>query len=269
MNRPRLSVVLPVYNENETIAEVIEAVLGQKLEGVDLELIVVESNSTDGTRAVVQSYRTDARVRVVLQDAPAGKGNAVREGLRCARGDIILIQDGDLEYKVEDYPSLLAPIIRGHADFVLGCRHVPGRPMREFDGNRATSKVLNAAHWFFTGLFNVAFRSHLADPFTMYKVFRAECIEGLPLVANRFDFDWEIVAKLVRRGYVPVEVPVSYTSRGFDKGKKVRLVRDPLTWFVAVVRFRLCEVPPRPVAVLPRSERMGKSVRLETKAEGA
>lgn len=235
----RLSVVLPAYNEATTVAQIIDQVLALQMPGVDLELIIVESNSTDGTREVVTGYRDHPQVRLILQDRPSGKGNAVRAGLGLVTGQIVLIQDADLEYRVEEYPKVLAPILAGDSNFVLGCRHAPGKPMRHFEEARHKSVAMNAAHWAFTGMFNVAYGTRLRDPFTMYKVFRAHCIEGVPFYADRFDFDWELVAKLVRRGHRPVEVPITYTSRGFESGKKVRFFRDPLTWMVALLRFRI------------------------------
>jgi glycosyltransferase involved in cell wall biosynthesis len=241
-----LSVVLPVYNEAPTVAEVIDHVLKLDLDGRQLELIVVESNSSDGTRDIVLGYESRPEVRVILQNAPRGKGHAVRAGLAAATGDVALIQDGDLEYSVEDYSTLLGPIEAGIASFVLGSRHVRGQPMRHFEESRITSSLLNLAHWLFAGLFDLVYLVPLRDPFTMYKVFRLECLEGLELVCDRFDFDWELVAKLVRRGHVPVEIPVSYESRDFKSGKKVRLIRDPLTWLIALVRFRVVPVTPQP-----------------------
>ncbi len=234
-----LSVILPVYNEEATIAEVIDRVLDVDLPGgMGLELIIVESNSTDQTRRRVLEYSSEPRVTIVLQDGPKGKGYAVREGLRHVTGDVILIQDGDLEYQIEEYPMLIAPILSGKADFVLGSRHVPGQRMRTLTGAKLISWAMNMAHTAFTWLFNLIYRTKLRDPFTMFKVFRAECVEGVDFVANRFDFDFELVAKIVRRGYQPLEVPVGYTARGFDHGKKVRFFRDPLTWIIALVRFR-------------------------------
>jgi glycosyltransferase involved in cell wall biosynthesis len=237
---------MPVFNEAATVGNVIDEVLKVDLAGRRLELIVVESNSTDGTRELVAEYTNQPGVRLILQDEPRGKGNAVRAGLAAATGDVILIQDGDLEYSVDDYPQLLSPIEEGRTTFVLGSRHVAGRPMRHFQESRLTSVALNAAHWVFTGLFDLFYLVPLRDPFTMYKVFRRECINDLKLVSDRFDFDWEIVAKLVRRGHIPLEVPVSYESRDFKNGKKVRLIRDPLTWFVALVRFRVVAITPQP-----------------------
>lgn len=242
-----VSVVMAVYNEARTVGEVIDQVLKVDLGGRLIELVIIESNSTDGTREIVQSYERHPNVRVIYQDRPLGKGFAVRAGLAAAVGDVILIQDGDLEYSVDDYPALLEPIEQGRASFVLGSRHVRGKPMRHFVEARRTSVMLNAAHWLFTGLFDVTYRVALRDPFTMYKVFRRECIDGLTFHSNRFDFDWELVAKLIRRGHVPIEVPVTYDSRDFASGKKVRLFRDPVTWVVACLKFRVVPVEPQPL----------------------
>lgn len=255
----RLSVVLAVYNEAATVATIIEQVLALELVGVDLELIIVESNSSDGTREVVEGYAAHPRVRIVWQDRPLGKGHAVRRGLAEVTGDIVLIQDADLEYRVSEYPLVLEPLLAGRASFVLGSRHARGRPMRHFQEARHASVVMNLAHWGFTTAFNVVYRTHLRDPFTMFKVFRTEAIVGVPFRANRFDFDWELAAKLVRLGHIPVEVPISYESRGFGEGKKVRFFRDPLTWLVALILFRFSPLhsspgdPHIPVARLPQS----------------
>jgi len=133
--------------------------------------------------------------------------------------------------------------MRGHVDFTLGCRHSPGKPLRVMDGMRKVAVVMNAAHWAFTCLFNITYGTNLRDPFTMYKVFRTECIEGVEFVADRFDFDWELAGKLVRLGYTPLEIPVAYSSRAFGGGKKVRFFRDPPTWIAACLRFRFCPLP--------------------------
>jgi glycosyltransferase involved in cell wall biosynthesis len=234
----RISVVLPAYNEASTVGVIIEKVLALELPDVEIELIIVESNSTDGSREIVQRYAGRPGVKVILQDAPRGKGAAVREGFDHATGDIVLIQDGDLEYRVEEYPIVLAPLLAGDADFVLGCRWAPGKAMRVFPEARTKSLVMNRAHLVFTAMFNVVYRTRLRDPFTMYKVFRRSCIDGVAFQSNRFDFDWELVAKLVRLGHIPVEVSITYEARGFDHGKKVRFFRDPLTWMVALARFR-------------------------------
>lgn len=235
----RLSIVMPMFNELATAQEAIRRVLKVDIGDVERELIIVESNSTDGTREIVESFRGEPGVTIVLEDRPSGKGHAVRTGLRCVTGDVILIQDGDLEYDVDDYPSLLQPLADGRAAFVLGTRHVKGKPMRDFTEANALSRVLNAAHWIFATMINVLYGTHMTDPFTMYKVFRTECTDGLRFSANRFDFDWELVTKLIRAGFEPLEVPVEYHSRDFQHGKKVRMFRDPLTWMAALVRYRI------------------------------
>jgi hypothetical protein len=125
--------------------------------------------------------------------------------------------------------------------FVLGSRHSGGQSwaMRRFEDNPAASSVLNFGHLFFAGLLNVMYGQRLRDPFTMYKVFWRDCLDGLHFESNRFDFDFEMVIKLLRKGYQPLEIPVNYRSRSFSEGKKVRFIQDPLTWFKALLKFRV------------------------------
>ena len=253
-SRPKLSVIVPVYNEAATFETLMEALLKKTLPDLDIEVIVVESNSTDGTREIALRYQNHPRVRLVLQDRPQGKGFAVRTGFEYASGDFILIQDADLEYDLEDYDALLEPLVQGRAAFVLGSRHGGAVwKMRHFEDNRALSVALNVGHWFFTTLVNVLFGQRLKDPFTMYKVFRRDCLTGLTFECNRFDFDYELLIKLVRKGYRPIEIPVNYRSRSFSEGKKVSVWRDPLTWFVALARLRFARIDP--MAVVEQSHR--------------
>ena len=243
--RPLLSVVMPVYNEAATFAVAFERLLAKRVAGLDLEIIVVESASTDGTREIVARYADRPGVQIVWQDRARGKGHAVRAGLEQARGDYVLIQDADLEYDLEDYDALLQPLVDGRAAFVLGARHGGAAwKMRQFSGQPLLSGIMNLAHLFFRGLINVFFGTRLRDPFTMYKVFRRDCLSGLRFECNRFDFDFEIVLKFLRKGYKPLEIPVNYRSRSFTEGKKVSFLRDPLTWLRALVKFRLVEVDP-------------------------
>ena len=222
----------------ETAHEAIDRVLDVNDATFDIELIIVESGSTDGTREIVEKYQGDPRVHIALQTEPHGKGNAVRAGFSLVTGQIVLIQDADLEYEVSDYPSLIEPIIAGRADFVLGSRHSRGEPVRTMPNEPIASFVMNTAHWLLLVLFNTTYGVRLRDPFTMYKVFRTECISGVRFVANRFDFDWEFVGKMIRLGYKPIEIPITYNARGFRHGKKIRPVRDPVTWVIACFRFR-------------------------------
>jgi len=238
--RPLVSIVVPVFNEKSTVTELLALLDRKELHGADREVIIVESNSTDGTREVVRTYEGRAGYTVILEDKPRGKGAAVRRGLATARGDIVVIQDADLEYDLDDYDALLEPILSGRHAFVLGARHGGGFwKMRQFHGARGVSIVMNLAHWGFTSMINVCFLVRLRDPFTMFKVFRRDCASGLRFRCNRFDFDWELLILLIRRGYRPVEIPVNYRSRSFAEGKKVRFLRDPITWMYTLLRLRL------------------------------
>ena len=250
---PKVSIIVAAFNEAATFPHLMEALLQKEIAGVDREIIVVESNSTDGTRAQAQRYAECPGVRLVWQDRPRGKGHAIREGLRNANGDIVLIQDADLEYDLADYDSLLAPILSRRADFVLGTRHAGDWKIRKFARQKSLSAALNFGHAFFTGLINVLYRQQMTDPFTMFKVFRRECLSGLEFRCNRFDFDHELVIKLVRKGYRPLEIPVNYCSRSFREGKKVRLFRDPLTWLWVDLKLRFTRLDVDRLPRVPRS----------------
>ncbi|MFM8716534.1 MAG: glycosyltransferase family 2 protein [Spartobacteria bacterium] len=231
---PKLSVIVPLYNEASTAEEVLAALVAKRVPGMDMEIVLIESNSTDGTREIVRSYEGKPGVQVIWEDRPQGKGHAVRAGLAASTGDIILIQDADMEYSMDDYEKLVAPLLEGRADFVLGTRHTEGTwQMRQFTSGKQIATLFNLAHWAFTAMLNLSLGTRMTDPFTMFKVFRRSCLEKFTLECNRFDLDWEIVIKLVRAGYKPLEIPVSYHSRDFKEGKKVSIWQDPPTWMKA------------------------------------
>ncbi len=242
----KLSIILPVFNESAHVGILLHRVLEQPILGLEKEMVIVESNSQDGSREIVMAFadRFPEQVKLILQKEALGKGHAVRQGLQAATGDIILIQDGDLEYDVKDYPSLLQPILDGKAQFVLGSRHLSAGSwkIRKFKESRFASSVLNLGGKLFHGMFNLIYRTSLTDPTTMYKVFKKSCIQNLTFDSNRFDFDFELVAKLIRSGFIPLEVPISYVSRGFEEGKKIHVFRDPFTWVWAILKFRFCRV---------------------------
>ncbi len=235
---PVLSIIVPAYNEADTFDILMHSLLEKEIKEVQKEIIIVESNSTDGTRQKVQEFRDTPGVFTIFEDKPLGKGHAVRRGLEQASGEFVIIQDADLEYDLNDYDQLLKPLLRYQKAFVLGSRHLKGWKMRQFENARFIAFVMNMGQKIFKGLLNLACRQHLNDPFTMYKVFRRDCLFGLTLKANRFDFDWEIVIKLLRKGYVPLEIPVNYKSRSFKEGKKIKLVKDPILWIRALIKFR-------------------------------
>jgi hypothetical protein len=166
----------------------------------------------------------------------------VRTGLARAAGTMVLIQDADTEYDVDDYDALLEPLLDLRRAFVLGSRHVGSWKVRRFENQPAASAFLNIGHILFATALNVMFGQSIQDPFTMYKVFRRDCLHRLHFECNRFDFDFELVIKLLRKGYVPLEVPVNYASRSFTEGKKVSAFRDPLTWIRALAKYRFASI---------------------------
>jgi glycosyltransferase involved in cell wall biosynthesis len=238
---PKLSVILPLYNEHSTFSTLMEMLIEKQIPNVEIEIVLIESNSTDGSRDLALAYRDHPRVRLILEEKPRGKGHAVRNGLQHATGDVVLFQDADLEYDLDDYDGLIEPILNYRNNFVLGSRHSSNTRLwkiRKFNDQPGLAALANTAHLFFLTLFNVLYRQRMSDPFTMFKVFRRECLYGLKFESNRFDFDWEIVIKLLRKGYRPVELPVNYRARSFSEGKKIAIFRDPPTWIRAAFKFR-------------------------------
>jgi len=242
-----LSVIVPVYNEKTTFPQLINALLVKQIDGVGIEVIVVESNSTDGSRDLVLQYQDHPRVRIIFEDRPMGKGHAVRAGLAAAIGDVVLIQDADLEYDVDDYDGLIEPILNYRQNFVIGSRHTLNNriwKIRKFNDAGGLATLFNLGHIAFLTLFNMIYQQRLKDPFSMFKVFRRECLHGLSFECNRFDFDFEITIKLLRKGYRPLELPVNYRARSFSEGKKVRVFRDPVTWIRALIKYRTSPLYP-------------------------
>ncbi len=234
----KLSIVLPVYNEVRYAGQVIDAVLAKPLP-IERELIVVESNSTDGTRDVVRKYEGRPGVQVVYEDRPSGKGHAVRTGLRHVTGTIVLIQDADFEYDIDDYDALLEPIMQHKATFVLGSRSLglDDWKVRRYDKTPIKGLVLNFAQVVFARTYDVLYQQSVTDVNTMFKVFRAECLDGLDLESDGFELDIELACKLARNGNSPMEVPVNYVARGFDEGKKIR-PRDAWVSYAAFFKYR-------------------------------
>lgn len=227
----KLSVVVPVYNEIRTIEEIL-----RRVEAVGLadEIIVVDDGSTDGTRERLQELaQRNSHIRLIFHDKNQGKGAAVRTGIQAAQGDIILIQDADLEYDPRDYPELLRPIEEGVADVVFGSRFLgaPRRPTMFW--HMVANKLL-------TLLTNLLYDSILSDMETGYKVFRREVIQSIPLRARRFDFEPEVTAKLLKRKVRIFEVPISFNPREYSEGKKIGL-RDAFEAVWALLKYRFVD----------------------------
>jgi len=237
--REKLSIVLPVYNEARYVADVIEAVLVKPLK-IDRELIVVESNSTDGTRAIVERFKGRPGVRLIFEDRPRGKGHAVRTGLAHVTGTIVLIQDADFEYDIDDYDALLEPLLQHKTSFVLGSRSLglDDWKVRKYDATPVRGLILNLGQLLFARTYSVLYQQRVTDVNTMFKVFRSECLDGLDLKSNGFELDIELACKLARNGHSPMEVPVNYVARGFAEGKKIRFWRDAVPSYASLFLHR-------------------------------
>jgi len=209
---PRLSVVIPVYNERATIEELLKRVQAVPL---DKEIVIVDDGSTDGTRELLAGLAAaDGSVQVFLQPANRGKGAALRRGFAEARGAVVLIQDADLEYDPTDYPTLLGPIERGVADVVFGSRFLGGP-------HRVLFFWHSVGNWVLTTLSNMLTNVNLTDVWTCYKVFRAEVLRAITLKEDRFGFEAEVTAKVARGRWRIYEVPISYHGRTYAEGKKI------------------------------------------------
>jgi glycosyltransferase involved in cell wall biosynthesis len=222
---------VPVFNERSTVAELIRRIRAVELP-VDIEVIVVDDGSSDGTDKVLTALG-DSTVRVIDHEYNRGKGAAIRTGLAAARGDLVLIQDADLEYDPFDWPRLLDPILRRKAQVVYGSR---------FTGER---KNMLPLHWlgnrFLSLVTNVLYSSTLSDMETCYKMFDRRVLEGITIESDRFDFEPEITAKILRRGYRIYEVPISYAGREPDEGKKITW-RDGFGALRALIKFRFTKL---------------------------
>lgn len=239
LRKEKLSIILPCFNEEKTVAQVIETLLAKDLK-LDKEIIIVESNSTDSTREVVRRYEGKPGVKVLYEERPQGKGHAVKTGLAAVTGTIVLIQDADFEYDIDDYDALLEPILQRRTSFVLGSRTLGGGDwkVRQFAGTPLKRTLLNVGQLVFAATFNALYQQRITDVNTMFKVFRTECLDGVTLVSNGFNLDIELACKIVKNGYSPMEVPVNYVARGFAEGKKISFVRDALPSYAAFVRYR-------------------------------
>ncbi|HET7143132.1 MAG TPA: glycosyltransferase family 2 protein [Anaerolineales bacterium] len=226
----KLSVIIPVYNEVESIQVILKRVQDTKL--VD-EIIVVDDGSKDGTRDLLKTLDSKKKVRVILHEHNKGKGAAVRTGMAAAKGDILLIQDADLEYDPRDYPQLLAPINEGLADVVYGSRFL-GR------AHRVTMFWHLVANKMLTFMTNILYNTILTDMETGYKVFRRGILDGLNLHANSFDFEPEFTAKILKRKYRIFEVPITFNPRDYAQGKKIKLY-DAFEAVWTLIKYRFVD----------------------------
>ena len=225
-----LSVIIPVYNEVNNINEIIKRVQATKLA---TEIIIIDDGSEDGTRASLQKLDGKKKIHVILHAKNQGKGAAVVTGLKAAKGEIILIQDADLEYDPRDYPLLLKPIEEGVADVVYGSRFLGGPHRVTMFWHQVANKML-------TFMTNILYDSILTDMETGYKVFRRKVIEGMTIRAKRFNFEPEFTAKILKRKYRIYEVPISFNPRDYSEGKKIKL-KDAFEAVWALLKYRFMD----------------------------
>ncbi|MCW5877608.1 MAG: glycosyltransferase family 2 protein [Anaerolineales bacterium] len=225
----KLSIVMPVYNEAQTILEILKRV---KATGVADEIVVVDDGSQDGTADALADLN-DPQVRLVAHRRNQGKGAAVRTGIQAAQGELILIQDADLEYDPRDIPALLKPMEEGIADVVYGSRFMGGPRRPTMFWHMVANKLL-------TLITNILYNNILTDMETGYKLFRREALAGITIRSNSFNFEPEITAKLLKRRARIYEVPISFNPRDYSEGKKIKL-KDAFEALWALLKYRFVD----------------------------
>jgi glycosyltransferase involved in cell wall biosynthesis len=226
----KISVIIPAFNEINTIEEILRRV---QATGIPDEVVVVDDGSTDGTRQILQAMDGNSPIRIILHEHNKGKGAAVTTGIQAAGGDVMIIQDADLEYDPRDYPALLKPIQEGIADVVYGSRFLGGPRRPVMFWHMVANRLL-------TFMTNVLYNTILTDMETGYKVFRSQAVKGITIHARRFDFEPEFTAKILKRKTRVYEVPISFNPRDYSEGKKIKL-KDAFQAVWTLVKYRFVD----------------------------
>lgn len=240
----KISVIIPAYNEEQTVAAVIQRVQSVPLEGIEKEIIVVDDASTDRTAEVLNGLRN---IRAIRHATNAGKGSALATGIDAATGDVVIFQDADLEYSPEDYPAVLQPLIEGCCDAVMGSRFLRERPV--FWGSRKSPYFNHyVGNLLIIWVTNVLYGKQFTDYEGCYKAFRRSLLVDTPVQATGFEFDNELICKVMRKGARIVEVPIQYYPRTYAQGKKITW-RHGLVMLWTIVKWRVRPLPTRAAGV--------------------
>lgn len=228
----RLSIIMPVFNERDTLRDILQQVRAVELPGIEKEIIVVDDGSTDGSREILADEAQAGDLRALYHGQNRGKGAAVRTAIQEATGDLILIQDADLEYDPRDYPTLIQPIVEGRVTVVYGSRFLGPRKAMLF-WHMLGNKLLTLTT-------NILYNAILSDMETCYKCFRADVIKDIPLRSRRFEFEPEVTAKVLKRGHRIFEVPISYYGREYHEGKKIGWRDAPIALWT-LLKYRIVD----------------------------
>ncbi len=232
---PKLSIVIPAYNEKNTIAEILKKIEAVNLGNIEKEIIIVDDGSTDGTREILRGLERSGKYKIIYQEKNKGKGAAIRAGFKEAAGDFVIIQDADLEYDPEDYPAMLKPALNGRSEVMLGVRIQP-------DSDEKKHRSLYWLSWFgnkfITWTTNWLYWNNAGEYEACYKVFSKRLIDAIKVRTDNFDFDNELVCKILKKGYKTVDVPVHYYPRSYEEGKKINWRHGVLIlWTIVKYRF--------------------------------